>query len=529
MQNMSPLIGLLPMGQIFLINDGTPSETFLRTTISNWECSEYRKHILDAERYFRNINDVLNKKREVVLTDGCIGDSPILSNAKISHPYVRKLVRQKVSFLFASPFEIKAVANDDFTTVLSNNYFDDNLRKTIKSAVTHAINEGICFLLPYYNDSGALAFKRISAKNAIPFWADEEHTKLNAFIHFYDISTVDSSSENLTTIKTQKFIRKIEYFTPEGVWYYQINELNQFEPDPDAAGNDEMNFHFYQGMKALSDTGVPLTNEDGTPIIDMVGKSWDKVPIIAFKYNEDELPVLSEIKSMVDDYDGITSAISDNIHDVPDSIKIVKGYSGTDPNTFVRNVATYRVIFLDPEGAVDNLTSDIHIADTDLHLDRLRKDIFEAGDGIDIQTDQLGDVSGAALKYRFSPLSEDVNDLAEETKSAIQQLVYYICYDLKLRKSQDYFKEVIEIKFPQVAIMNEAETVDNISKSMNIVSRQTLLAHHPYVTNVEEELKLFDAQQKADIALENAALPAVTKTNTTSSSGTKKTSVIGDY
>ena len=87
----------------------------------------------------------------------------------------------------------------------------------------------------------------------------------------------------------------------------------------------------------------------------------------------------------------------------------------------------------------------------------------------------------------------------------------------------------VTIQFPQVAIVNEAETIDNISKSMNIVSRQTLLAHHPYVKDVTEEIRLFNEQQKADLALENSMLPKVTATGNKTANTGNKVAVVGDY
>lgn len=529
MQSLQTTRGMIPTGQIFKIDFQEPTESFIRTILSTWKVSPRRQQIIEAEKYFQNRNAVCDKKRDVVTTGGVVGESTLLTNTKIAHPFLRKLIRQKVSFLFSTPFDIHAENNDTFTDLLMKNYFDSQLRKTIKATVTHAIGEGICFLLPYYNDDSQLAFKRISAKNAIPFWANEEHTQLNAFIHFYDIMLVNEYSLGISGEKPSSKIRKIEYYTPEGIWYFQIDQNGLFGADPDAPSGNGMNAHFYQGMKKLSDTGIPINDENGNPVIDMAGQSWNTVPIIPFKYNEDELPLLELVKSLIDDYDSITSSISDNVHDIPNSIKIVKGYSGTDPDTFVRNVSTYRVIFLDESGSVDDLASEIHISETDVHLDRLKKDIFESGDGIDIQTDQLGDVSGAALKYRFSPLAEDVNDLGEETIAAIQQMLYYIRMDLKMRNIGNYMEVPVTIQFPQVAIVNEAETIDNISKSMNIVSRQTLLAHHPYVKDVTEEIRLFNEQQKADLALENSMLPKVTATGNKTANTGNKVAVVGDY
>ena len=45
--------------------------------------------------------------------------------------------------------------------------------------------------------------------------------------------------------------------------------------------------------------------------------------------------------------------------------------------------------------------------------------------------------------------------------------------------------------------MNEGDIINNVRNSQGIISTETLLAHHPYVTDVQAELtKLEQEQQK---------------------------------
>ena len=37
----------------------------------------------------------------------------------------------------------------------------------------------------------------------------------------------------------------------------------------------------------------------------------------------------------------------------------------------------------------------------ELHLNRLRKDIYEDGSGVDTQQDEMRDISGEALKFKY--------------------------------------------------------------------------------------------------------------------------------
>ena len=53
-------------------------------------------------------------------------------------------------------------------------------------------------------------------------------------------------------------------------------------------------------------------------------------------------------------------------------------------------------------------------------------------------------------------------------------------------------------------IVNDADAIANVSKSEGLVSKETLLAHHPYVTDVKAELeRLYKEQEEEAKRLED--------------------------
>ena len=44
-------------------------------------------------------------------------------------------------------------------------------------------------------------------------------------------------------------------------------------------------------------------------------------------------------------------------------------------------------------------------------------------------------------------------------------------------------------------MLNEGEAIDNVAKSVGIISDETLIANHPWVTNVDNELERIQAQK----------------------------------
>ena len=85
---------------------------------------------------------------------------------------------------------------------------------------------------------------------------------------------------------------------------------------------------------------------------------FKRVPFIPIKYNADMTSLLQDIKPQVDAYDKIISEVANNIIDIPNSIMLVKGLDGSNPNevnNFVKNLKSTRLMFSPPEGDGKNL------------------------------------------------------------------------------------------------------------------------------------------------------------------------------
>jgi SPP1 family phage portal protein len=68
----------------------------------------------------------------------------------------------------------------------------------------------------------------------------------------------------------------------------------------------------------------------------------------------------------------------------------------------------------------------------------------------------------------------------------------------------DFEDEKVDIVFNRNILINESEAIDNCSKSQGIISNETIVAQHPWVTDVQAELKKLKKQDETEysIALE---------------------------
>ena len=457
-------------------NYGQPQEDFLVQCIKEYRDSEVYKIMEIGKNYFFNKNDIIHRQRFYIDRKGEPVATELLSNNKLAHPFMRKLVNQKVNYLLSKDFTIRG---DEKYVEQLNEYFDDKFRLTLINTGKESIRCGVAWIQVYYNKDGELKFKHIPSSEIIPFWHDSEHTELDAIIRIYE-------QEEYQVDKIEKRIYEIiEYYTPEGLWKYRrLKTGGRLFPLTSIEGEG----HFT----------VVKDNEEKQA-------TWNKVPFIAFKYNMEEVSLINWVKPLIDDYDKQTSDNSNNLADVPNSIKVIKGYEDNDKEEFSKNLAIFRNVFVGEGGDVTSLSSELDLQGADIHLNRLRKDIFEFGGGVDTVEKDLRDVAGVALRFQYADLDMDCSEMAQQFRFSMRQLQWFVNQDL-ISKGVQINDKGSDFIFNTDVIINETETINNLAITKDTISQKTLLQNHPWVKNVDEEIRDIESdkqkQLEYDIKLE---------------------------
>lgn len=267
--------------------------------------------------------------------------------------------------------------------------------------------------------------------------------------------------------------KKVEYHHPKGIKYYiwQADSLV-----PDVLAGVETNYHFTINEK---------------PYL------WERMPLIAFKYNEEEQPLIDCIKSLIDDYNLQASVNADLLADIPNFIYKLVNYGGTNLQEFLNDLNRYRAVKLDVDGDVDKLQAELQTDAVEKELLRIRKAIYEFGRGVDTQDENLGNASGVALRYRYSDLDMDCNILETEFQSSLEQLIWFIDQYLLMTGKGDFTNEPISIIFNRDIIINKSEVIANCQASVGILDDQTIRENHPWYTEqVEDRLKKQQEQER---------------------------------
>jgi len=119
-----------------------PELTFIYANISRWLRSKRRRDMITGERYYKNINDIFERKKYFIGRRGEKVENDNISNSKLSHPFFRKIVNQKISYLFGKEIDVVS-ENKKYNDILLKDYFNNDFNNLIKLITKEAIVKGV--------------------------------------------------------------------------------------------------------------------------------------------------------------------------------------------------------------------------------------------------------------------------------------------------------------------------------------------------------------------------------------------------
>lgn len=417
-----------------------------------------------ADRYYRNQSDVLyGPKKEDE-------EGHPLRNAdnRIPRNFHGLIVNQKAAYAFTTPptFDVgNSKANAEILNALGDEY-----RKECMELCVNAANAGVAWIHYWTNELNEFEWAVIDSKQIVPIWNKSAKQKLIGALRVY--TQIDEADGKNYTI--------YEYWNKEECQAYRRlqSDLN------------------YDNLTDYAIFENPTTGE----LVSEYSHGMEEIPFIPFFNNNIKSSDLDNIKPLIDVYDKVFSGFINDLEDVQELIFVLSGYGGTDLNGFLQDLKKYKVIKMDSdEGAgVSTLNIEIPIEARNSVLDATRKAIFEQGQGFDPRPENFGNQSGEALKFMYSLLEMKTGLMETEFQLGFAKLVRAIC-NFKNIKCDNIVQT-----WTRTCIKNEQEQAAICKDSVGIISQKTILKNHPFVEDVEAELKQLKKEneektQNADI------------------------------
>ena len=447
----------------------------IQKELSLWWSSKERRRQLDGERYYAGMHDILGRKREAIGDNGELKEITNLPNNKIVDNQFKKLVDQKVNYILGKPFVIDS--EDKNYVKMLKDVFGKRFRKLLKNAEREAMLCGICWLFPYYDSLGRFSFKLFPGCDVLPFWTDDEHNEVERAVRIYKEKVYEGT--------TPKLIDKAEVYELDGVYTYILDgNARTLRPDPQKP---------YCTYAALGEHTY----------------NWERVPLIPLKYNDDEMPLLNSVRCLQDGINMMMSDFENNLQEDPrNTVIVLKNFDGENLGEFRRNLATYGAVKVrydgDTKGGVDTLTVTVNAENYKTVLDLLKKAIIENGKGFDAKSERMGaNPNMMNIQSMYSDIDLDANGMETELQASFDDLLWFVDCHLAHKNGVSYFGEPADIIFNRDILINESQVISDIKNSVGILSRETLVAQHPYVDDIEEEMKRIKEEEAEEAAKEN--------------------------
>lgn len=450
---------------------GMTEKQFFEQQIRIWLGSKEREEQLTGERYYVGEQDILQRKRTAIGRNGELEEVKNLPNNQIVDNQYAKAVDQKVNYLVGKPFTIKS-QNERYVQNLSE-IFSSSFYRKLHNVCQDSINGGIGWFYFYYDEQGKPAFKRIPPFQLLPFWSDEEHTQLDCAVRIYPTEVWEGF--------TQKIILRVEIYKTDGVWRY-LYDSGELIPDTETGDHESY---------------ITAADAKGKS----TGYNWLKIPLIPFKFNAKEIPLIRRVKSLQDSINIILSEWANRMEEDPrKSIIVLTEYDGQDLGEFRKNLSVYGAIKIQKDGGVSLLEIEINSENFESVLKMFKTKLIENARAFDAKDDRMGNNPNQMnIQSVYADMDLDANGMETEYQAAMEELVWFINQYLLQKGEGDFSKEKVSFVFNRDIMVNEGEIITNISNSRDILSKETLVEHHPFVTDAKAEMERIHKEEQENM------------------------------
>ena len=442
----------------------------LEWELRRWLGSAEREQMLTGQAYFEGRQDILRTARSVIGRAGQPETVRNLPDNRLVNNQYAKLVNQKTDYVLGQAISWE-VDNAEFDRALKR-IFDRRFMRQLKRLGKDCYNHGIAWLYPYIDFEGGLKFRRFPGYEILPLWRDGEHSELEAALRFSVVENWEGG-----------FMRpeyRVEVFDLGGVHLFRWEQ------------------------ERLRPLGVPTKPymRHRLPDGSFEGVNWSRVPLIPFKLNFREQPLIMRVKSLQDALNTMLSHFQNIMQeDAHNTVLVIKNYDGTDLDEFRHNLAAYGAVKVKTvdgaDGGIDTLSVNVDADNYQTIIKLLKTAIIENGMGFDARLEKsYGAANEMNIKSMYSDITLDANDFETEWQAAFEDLLWFVKRYLLNTGQGDFIDCDWRLIFNRDIMVNEAEVIENCRKSIGILSDAAIIARHPWVNDLRGEMMRLEKQRR---------------------------------
>ena len=416
---------------------------------------KYVNQVALAKKYYDNENgfeEVTEKRVNELIAD--VESNPLRrADNKVPFNYHQILTDQKAAYLFGEMVLLKSMDKAGLDTSGFDEElmtFSKDLHRILGILSVEASNAGHGWAYAYIDQDSKFKVASLDAEEIIPVYDTTIEHRLMYVIRHY----------------TSGKSKIIEWYAPTTMMQWKDNKLSDAGP-------------------------LFMTGEDAG--------AWDHLPFVEFNNTPRKTDDLHKYKALIDVYDKTVSLYANDIEDMQQLIFVLVNYGGTELGEFLEDLKKYKAVNMDASGKLETLKVEIPVEARMKLLELLDRSIWMSGQGVDPRMENMGNLSGTALKQLYGLLELKASQMESEFRDGITKLVDLYKNYLNITKKGDYSEVEVDQIYTRSMISNELELITMAQNSKDVISDETIIANHPWVEDVAQELDRLAKQKEENM------------------------------
>jgi SPP1 family phage portal protein len=221
---------------------------------------------------------------------------------------------------------------------------------------------------------------------------------------------------------------------------------------------------------------------------------YGMVPVVEYINNEQKLGDFEQVISLIDAYDKLESDSLNDFESFTDAYLVLTGLTADSDD--IAAMRENRVLLLDEDSSAEWLVKSTNDANIQNIKDRIQSDIHKFAKVPDLSDESFsGNTSGIAIKYKLYGTETLISTKERKFMKGLQRRIELI-FNILALKGMVFDWRSIEINFTRNLPANVNEIADIIQKLSGAVSRETLLAQVPFITDVNAEMERLEKDRE---------------------------------
>lgn len=400
--------------------------------------SSRKRRARKGQRYYEGKHDILDYRLFYYDADGILQEDKARANVKIPHPFFAELVDQAVQHVLSGSGGIFR-ADDPALQEQLDLYFNDN--ETFMAELSETIAgmqaKGFDYMYAHKGDDDRLVFENADSLGVVEVEGRFAEDGKDHRIYKY-LDRVDKDGRRQW---------KVLVFDAECIEYFCQAESGEIVRDEEVRVNPVPH--------------AAYCRDDGS----LHWKQTGFLPFFRLDNNKKRRSCLETVKPLIDDYDLMASALSNNLIDFDTPIHVVRGFEGDDLGALQQNLKTKKIIGMESTDAgagVEIKTVDVPYEARKAKLELDEKNIYRFGMGLNMAgLKDTASTTNIAIKAAYSLLELRCGKITIQLKQFLRQILKVAIREINSQNRTGYKASQVKFCFKPEIMTNAQENAQN--------------------------------------------------------------------